>query len=401
MRVEEKILRMHFAQLQKAWAISLNNQYSDARKKEHQVLISNIISIVETKLTAGTKVLIGEIFLLKALIDLAFKNIDYLDSSTLNLLPFELIKCIETALKEWTSEDENPLVITKESHGMHIFTFDNSLLDNKQVETALRYFQSNIEYNEYGVVMINYPKYLKSDYLACAVLYHELGHYIDYKFLVSYTVFDEIIDLIERKRVDIKLKDQLPVLKDRKLTEEFVSLFRKTSKRDVRLLRPIMEYFADIFASQYTGDSLINYMEYMDEYEDSDLSLYPTVSNRSKLIRSFLAGENHGLIKFFKQIIQKSASKNINRKETLKIRFTPLDKNVFIDLMPCKINTDSELHGLMKQGWDLWKGDYKQIEHQNNFKFSLSDKQAYELINNLIEKSISNYIVEKTWSSIT
>ena len=69
----------------------------------------------------------------------------------------------------------------------------------------------------------------------------------------------------------------------------------------------------------------------------------------------------------------------------------------FESLIPFDIKQNGELHGLFVYGWKVWMDNWTNIKSKSNLKFDLTQVQVYEIINNLIEKSIGNYIVKTEW----
>lgn len=404
--MEQKLLELHFAQLERAWAFSLNNKYSDKFKQEHFNSLNQVFEIISKDVTNG-KISDVKISFYKAIIDLLFKNIDYLDKSTLNLIPFEITKCLEIALKEWSKIDEKIVILTKESNTFQDYYFDTALLDNKTYKTALFSITSNkITFDGMKYILISFPRYLRNDYLYSVALYHELGHYIDYKYKVSFSVYDTLKSkilndaLTEEEFIFLKKRIKFfSILDD--LAEIKKQFQENKTSRIPAVLVPIQEYFADIFASQYVDDSLTDFISYISEHnDDDDTSNYPTYENRGNTINEFLKGKQNYFLKSFNEILELNTLTTIGRKEILKKRCKSISKKDFESLLPTVIDTEAQLHYLFKIGWDIWKSDWKQITKQNNIKFNLSIKQKHHIVNNLIEKSISNFIVTKNWDKI-
>jgi hypothetical protein len=80
----------------------------------------------------------------------------------------------------------------------------------------------------------------------------------------------------------------------------------------------------------------------------------------------------------------------------LKIRHKILNikKSDFLKLIPQSIKNAEELHYIFKLGWDFWNTS------ESNFLKNFESRQKYHIINNLIEKSISNYTITEKWQEI-
>jgi hypothetical protein len=86
-------------------------------------------------------------------------------------------------------------------------------------------------------------------------------------------------------------------------------------------------------------------------------------------------------------IISLNFLKIINRTQVI-------NKSDFLNLIPQKIKNNQELHYIFKLGWDFWNTS------ESNFLRKFKLRQKYHVINNLIEKSISNYTVKQKWEEI-
>jgi hypothetical protein len=82
--------------------------------------------------------------------------------------------------------------------------------------------------------------------------------------------------------------------------------------------------------------------------------------------------------------------------ESFKIRHevVNINRSDFQNLIPQKIKNNQELHYIFKLGWDFWNTS------ESNFLKKFSPRQKYHIINNLIEKSISNYTIKQKWQKI-
>lgn len=78
----------------------------------------------------------------------------------------------------------------------------------------------------------------------------------------------------------------------------------------------------------------------------------------------------------------------------MQVRFEKIENKYkdFYDYIPPIIETDAQLHGLFIAGWDIW------LNHKDNFSEEKHSK-IYAYLNNLIEKSISNYMITSKWNN--
>jgi len=401
--MSDKLLRLHFTQLERAWNSSVNNSYSDALKKTHHDFLATIYSKLSDEFAKNDSKIYIRQTLYKSLIDFLFKNIDYLDSSTLSIMPFELVKCLEFALADWCKEDEKIMILTKESHKMEEFLFDNSLFENRNFTTALLsmgiYDKSNL-----NPVLIAFPRYLINDYLGSVALYHELGHYVDIRFNISKRVHNEILKQIQTNKLEFgHLQDLFsffPFLEDQ---EDRNKLYASLDKGEYNFLflRHIQEFFADLFAAQYVDDCLVDFLDYLVNEQDVYSPIYPSLSNRKRAMHLLLENKSFKLLDFLNAALKSATQQEIGREESLKIRYEKFSTPDLFNLLPAKIegHEKKKVHYLFKLGWDIWKGDWQKIADANQFNFTLDATQVSQIVNNLIEKSISNVLIESNWKT--
>ena len=117
---------------------------------------------------------------------------------------------------------------------------------------------------------------------------------------------------------------------------------------------------------------------------DGESPTHPATSDRIELIEDFLEEKQNSI---FDQI--NSATVQSTGKE-LKIRYDEVSSYDFFNFLPPVLNNDRELHGIFETGWNIW------MEEKEKFD-SIPTYKVYTYLNNLIEKSISNYMVKSAW----
>ncbi|MEO9872405.1 hypothetical protein [Ekhidna sp.] len=370
-----KLLELHFAQLEKAWSKSKFNVYSDPKKGDYHNLLERLFNKI--KVEDFTSLDEEEIRELKVLIDFFFKNLEYLNSTTLNNIPFEIIKSLEIVLRSWVKDSEKYIIVTSLLDQMD-FYFDPTLYTVQYYYDVIKERYS-IDF-ENRLIQISLPKLLSNDYLAASVLYHELGHFIDKHFRISETIVLEM--------------DENPKIKERLISEEYIPDF--IADENDYLESHLMEYFADIFAATYLGNSCIKYLEFLDIERYNEVSYtHPSTLNRSKIVDSYLQNDKNTLL----DLINKY-TKLITEQE-----FIPIINNLSIDsfnhLIPEEIDSEINIHMVYEKIWGLWSGDWNEISEKNNFQFTVDPVFKYEIINNLTEKTISNYIISSNWKDVS
>ena len=165
--MNNKLLQLNFSQLESAWKKSKNNLYSDTKKISYH---KNLVGLFN-KMKAEDFLGLSEIETVERsrVIDFFFISITFLDGSTVSQIPFEIIKCLEEALKDWVDEHDDFIIVTSLVKGINAFSFDTRLTFGDYYviieETYGIKFESKL-------IQINVPETLTRDYLANVALYH-------------------------------------------------------------------------------------------------------------------------------------------------------------------------------------------------------------------------------------
>lgn len=364
--MESKLLELHFAQLSKAWNKTRNNPYIGVKLK---VYVNDFLSELYNKLEDDiiSSNYGGDIQLYKQIMDFFFDNIDFIDSSTANAIPFELIYSLECVLKDWLDNFDTYIIVTSLRKDMHCYSIN--------IASKERYFdiiksKYNLETN-YRLIQINLPQYLSRDYLSNVVLYHEIGHFIDINYKISESViYSGLIS-----------------------GDKYFPHFSRIDKGKLTEIHRnyVMEYFADIFAAQYIGTTSGKYLKYIDlEASDNYSESHPSTNVRVEMVNDFLSG-NSEFVSTLKNVIKRISKRDIS------IRYSQIKVNDLEKLIPIEASTENELHAIYTKGWEAFLEKREEIVEYNNIEFDLTSNKLYLIINSLIEKSIGNYIVNKQW----
>lgn len=343
-----ELLQLHLSQLSIAFDKSKTNKYADSRKQEYHDTLYELYSKIRnddfSKRNSDSHIFFKEI------LNFIFYSLEFLDNSTLTSIPYEIVYCLEKALKDWVPSEDYIIVTSLQNNIIH-YSFNRTL--------ALQEHYYDIIDNIYNIkfkkrlIQINLPKYLAQDFLANVVLYHELGHFIDAKYKITDRIaYTLSLDLIETKHYS--------------------------------------EFFADIFAAQYIGKSSNYYLNYI-AYQNMGSYTHPATVDRINIVNDFLNNNMAVDSKLSNIFYGTGLTTGIN----LEIRFNKIKKDDFLNLVPADINSVSNLHSIFEVGWNLWLND---ASHFKSMNFNFSD--TYKIINNLIEKSISNFMVLESWNKI-
>ncbi|MFO8000876.1 MAG: hypothetical protein R6U46_06520 [Marinilabilia sp.] len=345
--MKPELLSLHISQLLSSFERSKTNVYADSRKKEYHEQLTVLINQIECiDLKAKTY---DECLKLKEGVDFCFWSIEFLDNSTLVNIPHEIVFCLEEALKEWDNSEQY-IIVTSLQNNLHSFSFNPRLALYEPYYDLLR-GNFGIEFN-YRLIQINLPKYLSHDYLANVVLYHELGHFIDLRFQIS---------------------------------QKSQRAFGFTGE----MLNHYEEYFADVFAAQYIGNASNFYLDYIAHKHESSPT-HPSTDARIEIVNDFLNNNQENTpLENIKLATEKITSNKLMKRSQL------LSEDDFLNFIPTEVSSPEELHSLFEIGWDLWTKDVDEFSSRN-----IDGLGKYRITNNLIEKSISNYMVTSQYNNV-
>lgn len=370
---DKQALNLHFSQLVKAWEKSKHNNYSDKRKQSYQDSLNQLFQSLKTD---NFDVLnSNQIQERSIIINFFFQSLGILDYSTLNQFPFEIIYCLDHALEDWTSSNDKYLIVTSFVNDYQGFSFDGRLaLIDDYYEVIKQVYNVTFEYR---LIQINLPKFLSKDYFSNTVLYHELGHFIDFKYKISESLFFQITTKININGYD---------------NENNLVLQRFFPKGIID--RHLKEYISDIFAAQYIGKSSNYFLNYITGFSNlnNTTDSHPSTNNRIYLVNDFLNNLDNILVT---EII--AAFTSITNVNKVDIKHRELNNDEILNLIPPLIDTSEDLSSLFLHIWEIFINYDHQIEKNNKFGFQLKPSKTYEILNNLIEKSISNFIICDSW----
>ena len=382
-----KLLELHFSQLQSEWNVSKYNSYSDARKQEYHKNLGIIITYLESE--DFSKLDDTQIQQRFYIIFFVFKSLEFLNHSKTATIPFELVYVLELAMRDWAPEDEY-LIVTSLINGMNEFSFDNSLTFFDLVYTDIDLL-CGVKF-KHRLVQINLPQSTSRDYLANVVLYHELGHFVEKKHAITRVIYIELLKALKAGLPDADKNDLIkyfPYLGE----AANVDFLEKSYHPHNIFAMHISEYFCDLFASQYIGDCSNYYLEYITLNQPDYSSTHPSTTNRVVFINDHLGNRDGYVLKEFKRIIKSITKLDIEK------RSKDFTSNNFENLIPAEVTDPQQLHSLFTYGWKVWLSNWETFAKMAGIEFKMNSFNVYEIVNNLIEKSIGNYITTKEWNS--
>ena len=371
MKIDPRLLELHFSEISNEWATASLNCYSNAKKLHYHEQLGRLYGVLAQ---LDFHVLSdAELKEVKGMLDFFTASLTYLKNSTINTVPYELIYALRCAMKDWIGKDaENYILVT--SYADYCILYTLALFQDYQcMEFQGIKFPSRL-------IQICLPKANEKNYLSNVALYHELGHFIAEK----YNICPPIALSLWRNRED-------------KTVRYFFWEIEKYEDKELLFARfrdYIMEYFADLFAAQYIGRSLIHYLEYV-ACDGEDNQTHPATQKRCELMEVFLKGdENHMIFRFFQSATRLMTGSRLEKRNM----DLPASAD-FYRLLPYCITDERQLHSLFQIGWDIWLYHTDEFERENQIppQYKLKPQQKFNMLNNLIEKSINNYIVIQNW----
>lgn len=345
--MDAKVVQLYHEKVARHLKNIAGDKYSDERLVEHRKLLNQLYIKVGEQISSLSSPSKAELNNLKLLNEFISTNLNYLEDSTLNLIPYETIYCLEQALSDWASTK----YVLVNTHQYNTYFFDPKLLGEFWYDYISSVFGIDFPLR---LIQISIPKQDVPDYLLNVILYHELGHFVDNLHRIT----DGLID-------------------------QHYSALGKEAKREKK--NHYAEYFADLFAAQYVGNTLNHTLDYI-AHEDPSSFTHPATNDRLTLVKKFLSGNHDDIIDKLKEATEQTTGLKLEK------RCSPISDDAFKNYIPTVTENVSELHSLFETGWNLW------LNRPEPFDKVEADR-LYMVINNLLEKSISNYMVKSKWEA--
>lgn len=287
--------------------------------------------------------------------------IKFLSGSSSKRIPYEIAYSLEQALKDWQAKPA--IVSTALSPDlMSGFYFQGV---NENFYTALDNFLS-VSVDE-RLVQISLPEVYRHCPIFCVPLYHELGHYIDIELGITTSW------LLSTPIEDLPLAD---VSSDPRL---------ENVHRHHR-----MEYFADLFAASYVGNAVDDFLiQFTGGTQVSPT--HPSTAARSAVVQDFLGHKNGHILTSLQSILEGLGLPKLTA------RFTEVDLSCSFDNMrPATLTSLEELHGVFLSAWK-YLGE--QSTNPSGWAAAMRQNEIERLVNNLVEKTIRNYMIREKWEA--
>lgn len=351
-----KDLEFHIAQVNSAIKLSRKKFRSDRKKEVYQNLINLFKAI---KKSEYQKFDITRLKTCRALLNIIYVQIEFLDYKYLTEIPFQIISCLNVVKSDWIDNpDLFSIVFSNNSKGLT--DYYNWSLDERSINEINRICNTlgfNIRY-DHGLIHISQPRFFTNDFLSSIPVYHELGHFIDSNYGISRYAVDD------------------PSFKPQK--------YDSTNYSKHQLYSYMAEHFADLFSAQYLTNLMVKVLNFI-SFGNSESFDHPSTDNRISIIEAFISGtgtpEDLEIVSQLKKATKVQTKRKLNERDLI-IREKIPSSNPFELDKQVKLSEPHEVHALYSFGWE-------------NFNESEIFSEKYPLpydrlkrINFLIKKSI-------------
>jgi hypothetical protein len=381
-----KYLELSRSQLTHAWNRSRFNHYSDKRKQQFHECLGLLYEELMKKNFSDPSYTKDELRFFRKVLEFFKDSLALLDNNTISSVPHELIECLNTAARQWVSDFDDYIIVMEEGPYAIIPQVEDFRLFYVTLKAKL-----GVEF-KYILLRVRMPRQLARDYLTNVCLFHELGHFVDAKYKISERLIYDLFNIWvggERVKIDPWFVPSVPPF-----------IVSSTPGAPVTyipagyLLFFLMEYFADLFGAQYVGENYLNYLEYSCDDINADDPQHPSYGKRKLMYEDFCKGPDANVV--LKIIFEKTLALT---KHGLTKRYVELDNSNMLGLVPTTLKSTDEMLSIFKMGWNVYMMGAKEFEKANNLIHPLGLDQVYTIVNNLIEKSISNYLIITEWEA--
>lgn len=292
-----------------------------------------------------------------------WKATQFLSGSNVNLIPYEVVYCLELALRDWTNSQFLITTAITQDRNFYFVGLADDFYQIAENFTGVRF--------EHRIVQIQLPELYRQRPLYNLVLYHELGHFIDTLYNVS--GFAQINMEVDGHSLP-DLSSRPPKWSDR----DFEDAQEKHTK----------EYFADLFAACYLGSAM---RDFLGEFApDAPMQIsHPATYNRRQIIDALLAQQENAVIEMFNL-----ALKGLGLERLEPHYSAPKLRSCFDMVRPYSIRNVRELHGMFESGWSYL---VDATERRRKPWSNLDPSEVERTVNDLTEKSIRNFMITERW----
>ena len=196
----------------------------------------------------------------------------------------EMTFCIKSLIAKWDPAHAQRLVVF--TLGDYQINKKKRGKDSKKLDVLIAIStRTGVPFTK-EPVFIHVPDAFKDHILTNIILFHEVGHFVDFDNSVTDKVYDEIEKLLSSKTSRLR-REWFPryIGADKSTIKEFESVVKNH----------INEYIADIFGAQYAHAHILCYLSFVSSKHSNEDSLtHPSPNCRKKMVDTFLKSSRAG-----------------------------------------------------------------------------------------------------------
>lgn len=304
--------------------------------------------------------------LITEVVESIWRATQFLTGTTSNRVPYEVTYLLREVLLDWGLGDS---IVTTSVNQSPDFYCERAGTTPDALLSELPGLALSGHLVQMGV-----PEIFQHMPLLCSPLYHEVGHYIE--------EHERLITTLAITHGD-KLLQAMPDLKQ----------FDGPSRMKVAKAWAT-EHFCDLVAACYVGECVSDYIIQWD-HEQVQQPTHPSASSRAIVTRDFLEGRSNSVVELLKQGVTE-AGLNIQLQKQFLL---PTVDRCFADVRPATVESIKHLHGLLPAADAFLK---HLLTSPSDFQGSNIARvprwRQPHVINDLIEKSIRSFMIEKAWN---
>ena len=308
-----------------------------------------------------------------------------LSNNTISSVPHEFIECLNIAARQWLTDFDDYIIVMIDGQ----YAISPQVEDFRMFYTLIK-TRLGVEFNCI-LLKVCMPRQLSRDYLTNVCLFHELGHFIDEKLKISEGAYKD--QLLKKWAKGKKGEIDKWFFNGNEAYHIVATTTGPQIIGELQSLRYLKEYFADLFGSQYVGENVLNYLDYISDNPAIDGPRHPSDDKRRQMYSDFTKNPsaNPVLESLFESTLAQA-------KHGLVKKYVDVDQTDMHSFIPSELSDEQQLLSVFKMGWDVYKSGSQPFEKQNNLSSPLPSDKIYECVNNLIEKSINNYLMVRDWN---
>lgn len=293
-----------------------------------------------------------------------WSSYNHLSGTTTKNIPYEMEYLLRKSMSHWVGSDFIVTTAFTDNNGSFYCWNVNVLSEIDQLIPGL-----NFKAKDLFIVQIAMPAFYTKVPIYIAPMYHEAGHFVDNLHSIS-------LNALYRSTFNNSLLSAL------NLPPSFVSL--TPQQQEFLVERHFSEYFCDIFAASFIGNAISKFLNHIAPNEPDSLT-HPATSKRVANVDAFLNGVTTPITQEFDEILRGLGLAPLSVRHSLPDISTAMNN---VETYPIK--NDEEAHGIIMSYWShleyyFSSGNLKEFE------------SYFEVLNDLIVKSIRNYNIKEKW----